>query len=757
MTDGMMRMYPRKKALFSRFRRLPLLLLPLMLALGSCAYYNTMFNAKRSYRQGLEELRKAEGQGMRTTQSYKRYFETTIDKCWKLIEIYSDKSKWADDALMYIVRSEFHLGKFAQAKQHLDQFFRKYPKSNLIPEANLWYAKILLKENKEEEANQYFFRVINTARDSQLRSAANFELGLYAYENEDYSRAIDFLEKALKEKIEDEYRAQVLFYLGQSYFIQGNYREAIEQFKKVEKFSPTPDIEYRSKLNLAISYRYLGKYKEAHKILRKMLTAPRFRDYLPTIKATIGETYEMEGRLDEAVDIYKEVVSLARNHPGAAQAAFNLAKLYETTFHNVDSAVTYYGKVELAYGKYDSVEIAREKQKFLSELKELRDKIRYDAYLVDRITHDPAFRDSLLQAQYEDSLRQLYGADYAGGTYPGETADTTVFPGDTLFPTGMTPSDTTAQPEDTTAADSLNPEENKPSEEELLSFRRPLTEEEEKEKAEKEKKEREAREAAQQQKPVERRKLPQIEFDLMNSRYQLAEYFLLKMENLDSAAYHYRKFLETYEDSVLSPKALYSLSYIYRQPGFEQPARADSLEDIILERYPESPFAEAIRRRRGMIVEEKTPTLTPEERAHQLFLKAESLYFAGNIPRALKTYKTVAGLDTTWEICAKAQYAVAWIYEFDLANTDSAVAAYERLRDRYPAFREYVRIAQRKLTPPAPESPSVPDTSLAGTTPQPSPGDKVSPPSADEGEHRDTAFDILEEKIRWRNSRGRQP
>lgn len=735
--------------------RIGLLICALLFGSG-CAYYNTLFNAKKSFNQGLKVIRESPDQE-KTPPTAKKHFETTVDKCWKLIEIYSDKSKYADDALMYIAKSEFYLEKYPQAKQHLSQFMQKYPNSKLLSEAQLWYAKVLLEEENLEDAQEYFLLVINTAKDSQLRSQANFEMGLYAFEKEDYTKSIEHLRIALKEKIDDEYKALLLYYLGESYFIQKNYKEAIEQYKKVADFSPSLDIEYKSLLHLAKAYTEVGKYKEADRILRKMLTAPRFQNFSPLIKAALGDNYQRQGRLEDAIDIYKEVIQERKSSPGTAQAAFQLGKIYEHTYNDIDSAVTYYGKVEQLFAKFDSVEVAKHKKIFLSEFKGILDKIRNDEILVYRLTHDPAFRDSLAQAQREDSLRLVRGL-------PAEEP-----PPDTQFPGSFTTfADSLNQARQDSLAralqDSLNQflpdsirqkleeenlfrgfrdqEEELPNPQNILAGAPPGTN---------------PPKPQEQKKPLEKRKLPRIEFDLMNSRFHLAEFYLLKEQNLDSAAYHYHKFLDTYEDSLLSPKALYSLIYIYKQPGYEEPVQLYDLEKEILSRYTNSAFALEIMKHKGMLVEEKTE-ITVDDKANQLFLEGEAEYFKGNYTHALEKYRQAARLDTTLTICAKAQYAIAWVYEHDLKQPADALNAYKTLIERYPSATDYVRAARKKTTPTAapPPVPSSQDSTMLAAAPGELLPEGESPFLAGgEGDGKLVLEDILKEKIRWRTRRDR--
>ena len=733
--------------IFARY----LLLIVLLLWSGGCAYYNTLFNAKKTYNQGLKAIREGSGQAG-TPQAARKHFEATIDKCWKLIELYSDKSKYADDALLYIAKSEYHLQKYSQAKLHLEQFIKKYPESNLLSEAHLWYGKVLLEEDEVEKANEYFLLVINNAKDAKIRSEANLSLGLYAFEKENYGQSIGYFEKALKEKLDDEYKALLLYHLGEAYYIQKNYKEAIDQYKKVEKFDPSTDVEYHSTVHLAKSYAALKKYKEAERILKKLLTAPRLQAYVPGIKTALGEIYEEQERMEDAVEIYTEVVQERKSHPGTAQAAYDLARIYETYYHDIDSAVAYYGKVGQLYSKFDSVQAANQKKAFLSEFKEIRDKIRRDEQLTYRLKNDPAFMDSLYQAQYQDSLNKASGI-------PNQPQVTST-ESDSLLRLRAHQDSIAWGLIDTTAlalADSLQQQDPdslaQQTEEDLFKGFREQETEEQVSSPQQPALKSEQQNSEQPQKPLEKRKLPQIEFDLMNNRYQLAEYYLLKVQNYDSAAYHYKEFLETYEDSILTPKALYSLSYIYKLPGHKDPQQAQALEQKILNNYPNSVFALEIRKNKGLVKEEKT-ALSPEEEAEQLFLKAESLYFAGNYYQSIDAYRYIASLDTNWLISAKAQFATAWIYEHDLVMKDSALAAYHKIIDHYPAASQYVKVARNKTTPiKDTPRPAETDSTLAAAAQAPQdsvvagPGTKTAAVAAG---FKLGSEDILQDKIRWR-------
>ncbi|MBN2365465.1 MAG: tetratricopeptide repeat protein [Calditrichaeota bacterium] len=639
-----------------------------------------MFNAEKSYNAGIEIIQKEPEKDSHPQAN--KYFEETIDKCWKLIEIYSDKSKYADDALLYIIKSEYYVGKYAQARVHTDQFLQKYPESELVPEANLWYGKLLLKDGQIQKGKEYLNKVINISSNSRLKAEAYYELGNLAFEDENYGEAIRYFEDALKEKIDEQYAAFINYYLGESYFQQKMFKKAIDFYKKVEKYSPSLDIEYKTKLNWGKSYAQTDNFREAEETLRKMLTAPRFKAFIPQIKTELATVYYLQDKKLEAVALYKEVVKSRVASSGTAEASYKLGQIYEKDIQNIDSSVHYYGEVKKIFSKYDSIEQAEDKYFFLSELKKIRDNIKKDKFLVHKLENDSYFRDSLYTAQYEDSILRLLGKKPVVSQEMNLTdLDTTnllysmTIPqldslkqviGDTL----QLMTDDTLK---TVLQDSLEKINT------YMLLKAPKTEQK-----------------------MEKRKLPQIKEDLKEARYQLAQFFLLQTQNYDSAITHYTSFLNSYSDSVLTPKAIYSLYYIYDLPAYMNPGKRDSLKNILINEYQETAFARKINPEKTVSVASADSSDSLKTIDKNLFMRAESLYFNQDIDSALTVYERVASLDSTSIWSAKAQLARAWIYEKDLNDIDRAIIEYTKLKNNFHQ-PEMVALASKKVQHPAAE------------------------------------------------------
>jgi tetratricopeptide (TPR) repeat protein len=672
-----------------------------------CAYYNTLFNANKEFKKGIELLQE---QSERTTNSQaERHFNETIDKCWKLLEIYSDKSKYADDALLLIIKSEFYLDKMGQSRLHLNQFLSKYPKSELIPEIYLWSGKLFLEEEDEEAGVENLTRSLTLTNKSEIRSQAYYELGNIAFEKGEYPEAIDLFEKALDEKITKEYAAFIQFYLGEAYFQQEDYEEAIKRYKRVEKFSPSVDVEYKTKYNLARSYSRNNNDKEALNLLRKMLTAPRFKNFVPFIKSEIANIYHKQGNVLEAVDLYKEVIMERFRSPGTALASFELAKVYEHTLQNVDSAVFYYGQVKKLFPTYDSVEVAENTHLFLSELKKIKDSIKQDARLAFRLENDSYFRDSLYKAQFEDSLfgylNKKEGSILDSALIDSLLADSLLH--DTLsIDTLLSLPEMVRDSILSVLQDSLHKRDSlrqvlRADSLERFGTRRNFVDRTDPNRTETSTNMNRSTDAARKKKEekiLEKRKLPEIKEDLEKNRFHLAEFFLLEVQNYDSALVNYHYFLDNFQDSILTPKALYSIYFIHSQPSHLDPVIQDSIGNLLINDYPESSFAKNLLKRQGLLADEIVVDST-EVKAKELFLQAEEMYEKGLSDSALSLYKEVSNIDRNLEWSAKAQLARAWIYEHDINDINDAINEYKLLYENYD-FDEFKKLASKKISTP---------------------------------------------------------
>ncbi len=603
----------------------------LVLIIGGCAYYNTMFNALEKYDSALTRLNESTSSDI--PQEVRKDFEITIDKCWKLINIYGDDSNYADDALLLIAKSNFHLKEYTKSERFARQMIQKYPESDLYDEGNLWLAKSLIKLNRDDEAISFLNTIIASEADDDLKSRAWFSLGELYYERGQFPQAIAELRTCIEYAEDELLLSEAQYLIGKIYFENGDYEQAADELDVLFDYDEPIGIIYESQMLRVNTLLKLEDLDEALYLLNMMSRETRFFNYQDRIQARIGECLAYDGEIEQAIGQYEYTM---RNHPrtpGSGIAAFGLAEILEHTYAEYDSARKLYLRVKQEDRNSDLNIKAGPRAYVLEQYLKLRDNINAD-----------------LQELNADSL-ELEEEEAA--------SDTTM----ESLPFSEVPADTSQ----------IAP-------------------------------------GAQQPKPAGRpakkRTPAEIEQSLMKNRFALAEFFLLTMQNYDSAEVAYNRFIDTYQDTSLVPKAYYALYYLYDFELHEQ-VKADSIQSIILDTFPDSPYAaHFIRQKRKKAPSDSVMT----DSARVRYLRAEKLMFEEDYADALPVFRDIAQNDTGTAWAEKAQYAIAWIYEKKLDEIDSALAAYQHIAESYPNSA-YGKIAQLKIQPPPPEP--EPDSTMA--------------------------------------------
>jgi tetratricopeptide (TPR) repeat protein len=180
--------------------------------------------------------------------------------------------------------------------------------------------------------------------------------------------------------------------------------------------------------------------------------------------------------------------------------------------------------------------------------------------------------------------------------------------------------------------------------------------------------------------------------------FQIAELFLFKLSEVDSAIRTLDRLVATGRDSgagVQDPEVLarahYARAFIYDE--FKKDSvRADSLYGEIVARFPGTDFAKQSQQNLGLRVTQRNT----EDSAHAAFIQAESLWVSitlvpvDSIERidslfahTLRAYDSVAILFPKTQHAARALWAKAWLYENQAGQADSARVVYDLLRTQY--------------------------------------------------------------------------
>jgi tetratricopeptide (TPR) repeat protein len=336
-----------------------------LVALPSCAYYNTYYLAKKNYDKATN------GQpyvvdpttGTQSQQSY----TDAIKYSKKLLSQYP-KSKWVDDAYLLWalslmgrddpletsnmlegfsvrypnspIRSDvtFFLGvayrrahKPTDALRAFDEFLAKYPRHKYVTYAQLERSHALLALDRRAEAAAAATKVIErdpkgplVTAARQARSDALFADGQFGPARDDY-RALGF------DATDDEQRFGYL--LREADCLEGarQYDAEIDLLKSTLSHERAPVVSTQTTANGTA--------------VMNAPTGPG-ADHWGRLRIRIGATHLLAGRLDQALQEYGQVIAGYPRTVLAAEAQYRVGYAYETQGEDFARARLEYGKVK---------------------------------------------------------------------------------------------------------------------------------------------------------------------------------------------------------------------------------------------------------------------------------------------------------------------------------------------------------------------------------------------------------------------------
>ena len=307
---------------------LPLSLLLLVTAVAGCgrgsfvgrrydnfsAYYNTFYNAERTFEQGVEGIEGARQQpidrdvylplfGSTGRAAQAQAFDAAIQKSADLLRKHPD-SKWVDDALLLIGKSYFYLQNWAGAEQKFREVMT-LPETRLADEARFWLARTYIAAGNYDAAAAHLTESL--AREDLSRRWAP-KLRLAEAELDVQRRAWDGAVAALEAGLEGvgdrQLEARAHFLLGQLYETLGRYQDAVVAYDRSAALAPFYELSYAA---LVSAIRVEGAHGEAEAALRRLRRMERDDKHYENraeLAYLRGRIYQAMGRPDDALDAF---------------------------------------------------------------------------------------------------------------------------------------------------------------------------------------------------------------------------------------------------------------------------------------------------------------------------------------------------------------------------------------------------------------------------------------------------------------------
>jgi TonB family protein len=312
----------------------------LIFLLGGCTYYNTFYNAKRSFGEGEKAQKRASE--TRRHSAGRNHYEKAIKKASKVLTFHP-KSKWADDALFLIGRAYFNMGEWVKARRKFEELQNSFPKSKLVDASHYHISLCHYYSGQEMEAISSLRSLLESERAKKKRKAeASFLMGEIYFHRKECADATTYYEKTLNEFEPDTLSAVTRLRIGECLALQEDYTEAREAFASVERSNPSLDLLFESRFREGECYYALGDHPKGMEIYQELSDDERFSPRLPAIRLRIAEGYYSLDELCLSMEEYYEITKSSPRTEESAKAYFQMGRIYQEVFGDLQLAKEMY-------------------------------------------------------------------------------------------------------------------------------------------------------------------------------------------------------------------------------------------------------------------------------------------------------------------------------------------------------------------------------------------------------------------------------
>lgn len=357
-------------------RILPLIILVLS---SGCAYFNTFYNAKRYYKEGLKDEESKKGSG-------KAQFKKSLEKAVIVARDYPD-SRWIDDAFFLIAMNYYWMENYEKAHNQFEGFLEHFSDSPFTEEARYHYALTLTELKQYSEGRLVLQQMFDSKR---FRRGARFRWALAFKEEEDWDAARSAFKEFLDRYPQGDLASDTRLHLAEIELAGGDTLSAINTYERYLKRAETSKENFERLLTLAELHYLQEDYVTARRTLRKI--NGRYRDIGERSDLLTAKIELAEGDSSQAEKLLAQIPS----GNSRAEAFFILANLYEVQ-----------GEYDLALAYYDTL-TSRERRSDYAALAERKKTLLQARVLepdsADTTEVDPAKEQFLLAQTYLLSL-----------------------------------------------------------------------------------------------------------------------------------------------------------------------------------------------------------------------------------------------------------------------------------------------------------------------------------------------------------------
>ena len=340
----------------------------LVLLITSCGIDNTMFNARKYFKQAQD--RPLTSSGRPSPQAVDEYTKT-IQKCGVIITEKKGK-KTLSEAVYLLARALYYKGNSAfQAKDQFEALINGFPESRHVPEAHIYLARVLRQLNRKQEAEKLLEGFVRDTRHQKSHPRALMVLAEFEIEDQDFLSAQYWLQRIITDYPKSSEFKEASFLFGKNYYEQHDYLSSYKEFEKlVNTRGINKELKLEGRYYMALNLFELGEYAKCDKLVSQLLKSESRLDKLALIRV-IKARLLLQGK-DEEKGI-NEVDEIAKSQPrslASSAAYYYLADYYFYQNADIELAGTTYGKVRTEFPTAIYADFAKQKADAVNQIKQ---------------------------------------------------------------------------------------------------------------------------------------------------------------------------------------------------------------------------------------------------------------------------------------------------------------------------------------------------------------------------------------------------
>nr|WP_139377447.1 gliding motility protein [Daejeonella lutea] len=246
-------------------------------------------------------------------------------------------SNYVDDAYFLIAKANHLKANFYNASEFFTYVYNSYPEEKELRQAALaWKARSLIESERFEEAEATLdtaLKYIKTEKESVGDIyATKAQLHLYANQDEE---AINMLEQAIKNARNRQHKIRWTYLVAQLQQITKKPEAAYDNYTEVVKSNAPFDMAFNANLNrISIRDEQNGNKVSRSQQLRSLLKDDKNKDFVDQIYFQIGNSYAAENDMEKAIENYN--LSVKNSTKNLIQKGLSYQKLAQIYFDQSD-------------------------------------------------------------------------------------------------------------------------------------------------------------------------------------------------------------------------------------------------------------------------------------------------------------------------------------------------------------------------------------------------------------------------------------